>query len=677
MGPPTQITRSKRSPTDKKKPIASVDLFHIVKWHIYTILSVSGTLVLVWLNLSHYDIGGEIGSSSKSSADIIGALQLVTKLHEILIVASLANIARQLIVRHLLTDGIVLGLLGAEAAFTAPSFIVSAEYLHALRFGFGGLFTPRHVSPDSLRIQRKVFGLALFIFWACVLSSLAGPSSAVLMIPRVGWSCFAQLTYTPNLINNIIPSIMISSIDEPAVNLWALPSSNFLGLEYWDSYFRNSAWNSTDNEHFEHAFQDHGSKIFMNVTGSYSRQLSGTWDGGTEITGIMRPQFYDSQVHTRMKVRMEDDVKSWKSLKTTINVNGLSASVTCRDRAKIPCPFTTNTVDFPNRTLETPSSVDWCYMSVHPVSSFPTVLRSGSNLVLAADYGSAESRVWVTEGPRIVANPYYSDTIEVVVEGKPISSRIYTPFELSVCSFSAELVSGIGTATGLHNTPDKVEYFDHILLHDGSTIPPRKILFHEDWIDIGYFVSPSEPAPDTSSAVDPPTFPPRPRITPPGYNLLGMFGNNTRNAGSRRNELGNHTLAAALEVTIGGELTFLLSWVPPTSSQYAMSVDRIPSKFTDGLQHPTPESLLTGYVFNAYREGYIFRLDTRTGYLGLIILLFHAVTAIVGSLWQIVRRKGVVLGWMNTPEYTMLGAGSAQLVEAYPNTGAGIKGGMY
>lgn len=540
-----------------------------------------------------------------------------------------------------MSDGIVLGLLGAETAFSAPSFIVSGDYLRALHVGWRGV-----LGRDM--VQRKVFWLSLFLFWACVISSLAGPSSAVLLIPRVGWSLFATRRYTPEAAGNIVPHIMISAADASTDNLWDKSPSEFQGLEYWDLFFRNSAWNSTHNEHFEHEFPDDGSKIYMNVTGSYDRLLDGAWDGGTVVTGYMRPRFYDSVVHTRMLVDVNGAARGWKTLKTTIDVNALVAKVTCRDRVKIHCD---------NET----AAGEWCYISVNERTSRPTSLRTSANLVLAADYGDAESRVWITEGPRITPNPYYADTLEIVFEGRHTANGPYPVFDLSVCSFSAMLVSGIGSTTGNHTTPNSITYLPHITLSNGTTTPPRQLLFHSNWLDFAY----SAPAPTTSSF----TYPARPRTFPPGANLLAMFGNTTRNSGSRGNELGNHTLAAALEGTVGGALTFLLSWLPPTSSQYAMPPDLIPPRYTAGLPTTTPDALLTGYVFRAYREGYIYRLETRTGYLGLVILVLHAVTAVAGSVWKVLTRRRAVLGWMDTPDYTMLGAGSEELEE-----GLGIKG---
>lgn len=277
------------------------------RWDIFTILSITGTLAILFSNIGRYDVGGEIGSSPQSSADVIGILQLVTKLRELLIIASLGNIAHSLVVGQLTSDGIVLGLLGTETAFAAPSFVVSAGYLHALRVGWRGV-----LARDM--VQRRVFWLSLFLFWACVISSLAGPSSAVFLIPRIGWGLFATGRYTPNPAGNIVPHIMNSAADTSADNLWAMSPSAFQGLEYRDLFFRNSAWHSTRNEHFEHEFPDDGSKIYMNVIGSYDRLLDGGWDGGTLITGYMRPRFYDSEVYTRMMVDVDGAARGWRAL---------------------------------------------------------------------------------------------------------------------------------------------------------------------------------------------------------------------------------------------------------------------------------------------------------------------------------------------------------------------------
>lgn len=128
--------------------------------------------------------------------------------------------------------------------------------------------------------------------------------------------------------------------------------------------------------------------------------------------------------------------------------------------------------------------------------------------------------------------------------------------------------------------------------------------------------------------------------------------------------------ALSTEVAVGGALAYLLSWTAKSDTQYAIPLDEIPRQFTDGLG--PPESWPIDYVFNVYQEGYIFRLSTRTGYLGVMVLGLHALAAIVASLWQLFVTRRVILGWTNTPEYIMLGAGSPSLTTAYPNTCTGI-----
>lgn len=676
MGLPEQIPEPVTSQVEKlgedePKHIASIHPWDVLRWHIWAILSLTGTAVLLWLNLSHYAIGAEIGNSTHQTADILGIFQLIIKVHELLIVASLANIAHQLLIGSLLKDGIILGLLGAEASLADPSFIVSAEYSQAFWVGLQAAFG--YGKSEYRQVYRKVFRLALFILWASALSALAGPSSAVLMIPRVDWNYFDQRAYSPPLPDNMFPNIMIAPADSDSGLLAGNPEY-FLGLEYWDFYFANSAWNESNLDDLNHDFGDIGSTVYINTTGSYNRELHDKWNGGTTVTCMMQSGFQDIQDNTWAQMRMDDIGNGWRGLKSTVNVNALNASVTCRDRDKIPCNGTA--------VLSGNSSdLDWCYMSVNRIYSDPETLRRGQDLLLAADYGYAidSSRVWITEGPRSVENQHYSESIEVVFEGQPPSDDSYVTFNLTVCSFSGALVAGIGTTLGARDTPPKIEYFDYVLDSDGSRAKPRKLLFHENWLDYAYSIERAlpyeltEPVRNTSGT-DQFSYPQRPRTNAPRYNLLGMFGNNTRRAGSRYNAVGDQTQALSVEVIVGGALAYLLAWTPTAISQYSMPYDQIPQEFTEGLGRE--ESWLTKYVVRVYREGYVFRLSTRTGYLGCTVLLLHAFTAIVASLWQLFRMptRGIFIGWNTTPEYTMLGAGSTKLAEAYPNTGVAIEG---
>lgn len=111
--------------SDEPHPAASSRWKDIIGWHVWAILSLTGTSILIWLNFSRYFIGSEIGTSLQQSANYLGALQLAVKLHELLIVASIFSIAQQWILRDLMGRGTLPGLLGAESAMSAPSFIIS------------------------------------------------------------------------------------------------------------------------------------------------------------------------------------------------------------------------------------------------------------------------------------------------------------------------------------------------------------------------------------------------------------------------------------------------------------------------------------------------------------------------------------------------------------------------
>lgn len=498
-----------------------------------------------------------------------------------------------MLIGNLLGDGIILGLLGAESALADPSFIVSAEYQHALRIGFRGAFGFGFGKRENSPVHRKVFGLALFILWASALSALAGPASAVLMIPRVDWNYFDKRAYTPPISDNMFPNVMISTSDSDS-DLWDGYPQYFLGLEYWDYYFANSGWNETNLDDLNHDFGDVGSTVYINTTGTYNRELHDEWDGGTVITCMMQDGFQQIQDNTWAVMRMDQIGKGWRGLKSTVNINALNASVTSRNRDKIPCNATAVLSD-----------LDWCYMGVDRSYSGPDTLRRGQDLLLAADYEYIldNSRVWITEGPRSVENQHYSESIEVVFEGRPSLETPEAVFDLTVCSFSGALVAGIGTAPGARDTPQKVELFDYALRSNGSRAKPRKLLFHKNWLDHAHAIE--IPLPDelpesttNTSVTDPFSFPQRPRTYAPRYNLLGMFGNNTRKAGSRSNALGNQTQALPIEVVVGGALTYLLVWTPTAVSQYSMQYNDIPQEFTEGIGDE--ESWLTEYVVKVY-----------------------------------------------------------------------------
>lgn len=632
------------------KPIVTTQLWHSLAWHIWTVLSLLVTAVLLWLNFSEYAIGGELGGSPKSSSNILGGLQFAVKAHELLIVGSFVKIARQIIIGNLFDGGVVLGLLGAEYAVSRPSFLLTGEFTQSLGFGLQSIFR-----IDSHPIHRRVLWLAIFMLWSCVLASLAGPASGVLMIPRVGWNLAGERRYT---LPDTIPNIMLPN--QGLFDVFGLGGSGS-ALGYWQYFLENSSWNMSRAgvDEMHHKFGDAGAVMYVNTTGSYGRLIDGAWNDETKITCQLKTGSHNIQDNTWGLFRppMPETLKGWKAVKSTINLVALDAAVTCRARRKISCSK--------NATLSgNVDNPDWCYMSVGS-SALSGVLRTSRNLILAASSDGYNPSVWVTEGPKIAANSHYSDSLEVILETP--SYRTDNLFNLTVCSFSAALVDGIGTALGTHFTSEKIEYFNYTLSSDGTHAPPRQLLFHENWLDNAYALPQHQPY-DINYSSNNLSFPARPRTVPPVEdNVLAIFGNTTRQIGPTKSD----TEALPAEVTIGGLLTHILAWVIPSDSQFSILFDEIPPQFTEGLG--PRKSWPIEYIFRVYQEGYRFRLSSRTGYFSVVVLTLHALTAIIASLWQVIFIRRVFLGWNNTPEYIMLAAGSPSLTTAYPNTCAGIK----
>lgn len=678
---------------DKPTAIISNRLTDILGWHIWTILSVTGTITLLYLNFSEYSIGGELGGSPSSSANIIGILQIGVKAHELVIVASLVAIAHQWILRNLMSGGLLLGLLGADGALATPSFLISTRFRLALGYGFRGIYTSRGEEtlkndPDRL-VRLRTFRLAIFIFWGCITSSLAGPASGVLMIPRVDWFYHSTHVYPPAELSTL-PNIMIGT--SPGFlngnhfsesNIFALPDQLVgSGLRYWkDVSGRELRYpRLTLEEKSLHRFHDSFGPVYINTTSSYNRGLAAEWSGGTRITTSARNVYYLSG--DTWDAPLLEIGKGWNGLKSMDTTHGFDAWVTCRVREKMAC---SNHVVLSNN-----SDPDWCYLDVNKNNTAGT-LRTSRNLLMAHDFTDTrdEPRVWFTEGTRIQSNSHYSDSIEVVFE-KPLGHASFM-YNLTVCSFSVTLVAAIATSYGADYTAEKVEYFDYILLPDGKTAEPRKFLFHENWLDRAYGYDPNlrllEPEPPLGGSMvtrenfsypigsmvypDNFTYPERPGLNPK-KNLFGDLGSNLLFALGwywTDESLEAQDEAFPVEAVVGGLLTYLLSWSLPCESQYSMPYEQIPERF----RLEPPQSFPIVYSWEIYRKGYGFRLSTRTAYLGATILLLHAITAIVGSLWQL-KRDSVICAWSTVPDYALLGSGSPSLLMAYPNTCAGVTG---
>jgi hypothetical protein len=109
-----------------------------------------------------------------TSKDILNVMQFAAKVHEILIIASLSAVVLHR-VRHSLgkPKGIQLGLL-------ASSFQVNSFLYHTKTEFWGALWFTRPVSLENL-------SMALLLLSSFILATLAGPTSAIVMVPKLDW----------------------------------------------------------------------------------------------------------------------------------------------------------------------------------------------------------------------------------------------------------------------------------------------------------------------------------------------------------------------------------------------------------------------------------------------------------------------------------------------------------
>ncbi|UPK97982.1 hypothetical protein LCI18_008917 [Fusarium solani-melongenae] len=137
------------------------------------------SIALIALNLMVFFIGHELQGPGGQDELKLGSLQVAAKLQELLIVASVDSVISHLIHSELVSgDGMTLGLLVSGFSFSQLSYFWSPEFLGSLGWGWG------HGEIVSRGQRGKRRGFILLVFIGGALALLAGPATAVLMIPK-------------------------------------------------------------------------------------------------------------------------------------------------------------------------------------------------------------------------------------------------------------------------------------------------------------------------------------------------------------------------------------------------------------------------------------------------------------------------------------------------------------
>ena len=151
------------------------------------LIPISVSLCEIILNWNTYYVGISIYNQA--------VYQLLAKIHEITIQASLAAVVFSYI-RHELTTGkgVPFGALLSGLQVNQVSYLWSMEFWGTIR-------------SVHLSLRRK-FTLLVLIFTCIVLASLSGPSSAVLLVPRFDyWPAGSTDIWVNSTFNDLYPTL--------------------------------------------------------------------------------------------------------------------------------------------------------------------------------------------------------------------------------------------------------------------------------------------------------------------------------------------------------------------------------------------------------------------------------------------------------------------------------------
>ncbi|KAL8856826.1 MAG: hypothetical protein Q9178_006543 [Gyalolechia marmorata] len=244
----------KRNPhVEKKKIVINQSLkLALARCSVHIIPVLVSTTILI-VNTKQVFIGIDFDSNIKSVTVNLALLQTAAKLQELLIVASLATVAFQLLRHELMHgDGLPLGLLAAGIDFTRLSYFWSPEML--------GTFRSAINRPSKLRR----LALILFLVTAGTLAALVGPSCAVLLIPQPqNWPAGGTVIYLNGTQDHVWPA-NLSAEQIPMRDLCTSADATENGVCPSGGYY--SLW-----AHYARV----NTQTYHNVVPHYARKLSG------------------------------------------------------------------------------------------------------------------------------------------------------------------------------------------------------------------------------------------------------------------------------------------------------------------------------------------------------------------------------------------------------------------
>lgn len=200
--------------------------------------SVAGAVTLIYVNLAGKAWFPSNAPWHNGKANILNALQLLAKLHEISVIYSLGSIIVKTFKRKLIRSGLSLGFI--TAGYRVGDLL--------------GLRHLRHLFHCAWFLDSTCW-LAIFLAFITLIATLVGPASAVLMLPELGWyelqgafqGVLTPIMYDPpgleawprSVDSSIYPNVSVCTGDL-GTSSYHCPAGGFAQIYNWIGGWRHS-----------------------------------------------------------------------------------------------------------------------------------------------------------------------------------------------------------------------------------------------------------------------------------------------------------------------------------------------------------------------------------------------------------------------------------------------------
>jgi hypothetical protein len=219
---------------EPRKIVVSESFGTAVRRSLFHLLPITTSTAILAINIHGFYIGVDFSGALKSDTINLMLLQLAAKAQEIMIVASLGLIVLHAVRYELLFgDGLPLGLIGSGVSFSNFEFFFKKEFYGALRYVVYQGNKPRKI------------GFVALLVLSGLTSLLAGPASAVLLVPKTqgypagGTQFFldgSALQFWPEDVSVGLSELQLYCSSENSTSLGICPAGGFLSLwERWNT----------------------------------------------------------------------------------------------------------------------------------------------------------------------------------------------------------------------------------------------------------------------------------------------------------------------------------------------------------------------------------------------------------------------------------------------------------